>query len=280
MHRIFFALTAGLLVGLSCCKRSYTPIKIRGSDSEVNVVQALAEAYMDKTPGVSIAVTGGGSGTGIASLIDNKTDVANASRDLTPKEIELFQQRGIAPQAFVFAIDALAIVVHPSCPLDTLNLEDLGRLFRGELANWTALGGPDRSVSLYGRQSSSGTYLYFRDRVLKADYAPKLIGLNGTAQIVEAVQADPGGIGYVSAGYLGTIGQRPGVKVLFISEKAGARAVSPLDEAKVLSGDYPIARPLYQFTAGTPNPAVQLFLAYEKSPEGQLILRKNGFIPK
>lgn len=253
-------------------------IQVKGSDSEVNLVQRLAEEFMKKTPGASIAVTGGGSGAGIAAIIDGTTTIANSSREMKGSEKIEASRKNVDIQSFVFATDGLAVIVHASNPLDTIDLDKLGGIYRGELTAWEAAGvagsalGP---VSLYGRQSSSGTYDYFKTAAVKGEYASSLKQMNGTAQIVEGVKADPGGIGYVAAGYVGG-DNAAGVKVLSLIGADGA-AVSPLDEAAVLSGAYPLARPLYQFIDGAPTGMLKTFLAYEASPEGQAIVKEMGF---
>jgi len=261
--------------------RSVENISIKGSDTEVNVALALAETFMEKEPNVSIAVTGGGSGTGIAALVSGKTHIANASRPMKPEEVQMARTRGINPLALIFGIDALAVIVHQNNALDTLTIHDLGRIFTGEKKSWAALGGPDKEISLYGRQSNSGTFLYFREEILGADYATSLKQMNGTAQIVEAIGTDPAGIGYVGIGYLSEKkGQLPSnIKVLKISEKAGSPAFSPLVSASILSGQYPIVRPLYQYVNGAPNGRLLEFLLYSIGAEGQKIVNENGYYP-
>lgn len=249
-------------------------IQVKGSDSEVNLVQRLAEEFTKKNPGANIAVTGGGSGAGIAALIDGTTTIANSSRDMKGTEKIEAQRKGVDVKSFVFATDGLAVIVHPSNPVQSLDVDQLGKIYRGELSTWDTLGGTG-AVSLYGRQSNSGTYDYFKSAAVKGEYSPNLKQMNGNAQIVEGVKADPGGIGYVAAGYvLGESGA--GVKVVPLTVAGGA-PVSPSDEAAVLSGAYPLSRPLFQFINGAPTGAVRDFLAFEASPEGQAIVKEMGF---
>ncbi|MBK7937162.1 MAG: phosphate ABC transporter substrate-binding protein [Lewinellaceae bacterium] len=268
---------------LSCRENDNTVenILIKGSDTEVNVALALAEHYMEKEPLVSIAVTGGGSGTGIAALLSGKTNIANASRPMNAEEYHLATSRSIHPKPIIFGLDALAIVTHASNPLDSLSLADLGRIFRGEITTWAELGGPEKPVSLYGRQSNSGTFLYFRDRVLAADYAASLKQMNGTAQIVEAIATDPAGIGYVGIGYLSEQERKltTSIKVLKISSLSNSRAFSPLIYTNISSGKYPIIRPLYQYINGQPHGRLLDFLLFTIGEEGQGIVRKSGYYP-
>lgn len=276
-------LLAGLTMAGSACQqmRSVERITVRGSDTEVNLVFRLAEAYMAEDSAVSISIAGGGSGVGIAALLNGKTDVANSSRALTDKEIALARQRGIRLVAHVFAADALVVVVNPAVGVDSLTLEQLGRIYAGEIQDWAEVGGRPGRISLYGRQSNSGTFVYFRERVLGRDFSPALKQMNGTAQIVESVMRDPYGIGYVGLGYVakadGSI--RQGVHVVRLKADAKRRAVSPLDEAGLRSGEYPLVRPLYQFTNGHPSGKIKAFFQFEASPAGQQLILQNGYLP-
>jgi phosphate transport system substrate-binding protein len=256
-------------------------IQVKGSDSEVNLVQKLAEEFMKKNPGVNIAVTGGGSGTGIAALLNKTTHIANSSRDMEPKEVEAAKKAGVEPFRVVFATDGISVITHPDNPVSKLNLEQLGKIFKGDTKNWKDVGGPDMAISLYGRQSNSGTYVFFREFVVKGDYSAQKKMMNGNAQIVEGVQRDKAGIGYVAVGYVvsekGEV--KPGVKIVNISVDAKSEAYSPAIMDNVMSGKYPISRPLNQYLAGKPTGKVLDFIKYEISPEGQEIVRKQGFFP-
>lgn len=276
-HYFFWMLLASIY--FSCGPSDIQHIRIKGSDTEVNLALRLAETYMAVNDSVSIAVTGGGSGMGIAALLNGKTNLANSSRPLQPKERELAKERGIDIITTRFAVDALALVVHPSLPLDTLSLNQLARIFDGTHRNWSELGGPDRSISTYGRQSSSGTFIYFRESIVKGEYSPDMKQLNGTAQIIESVRQDPGAIGYVGIGYaVDKQGKTSaGLKLLNIS--TDHLAYSPLDKQAIRSGEYPITRPLYQFSDGIPKGALRRFIEYELSPAGQRMVEESGYFP-
>lgn len=272
------------VLGLSACggPKDVENILIKGSDTEVNLALTLAETYMAKDPKISVAVTGGGSGAGIAALINGKTEIANSSREMKEEEILLAQERGVNPLAIVFAVDALALVVNENLSgVEQLNIDQLGKIFRGDVSNWKEVGGPDMPISLYGRQSNSGTYVYFRDNILKADYAQSLKQMNGTAQIVEGIKSDPAGIGYVGVGYV--VNEKgeiiDGVKVLSIQESASAQAFSPANSENIISGNYPIVRPLFQYTNGKPSGELRNFMLYVLSDEGQSIVKEAGFYP-
>jgi phosphate transport system substrate-binding protein len=256
-------------------------IQVKGSDSEVNLVQRLAEVFMKKNPDVNIAVTGGGSGPGIAALINKTTDIANSSRELNPKEEEAAKNAGLQSFRVIFATDGISVIVHPQNPINKLTLEQLGKIFKGEISNWKEMGGKDGKISLYGRQSNSGTYVFFREFILKADYSPHMKSMNGNAQIVEAIKKDKDGIGYVAVGYVvdpkGKV--MPGIKVLNIAKDAQSEAYTPAKMDNVMSGKYPISRPLNQYLNGNPTGKLLHFIRFELSEEGQEIVRKEGFFP-
>ena len=255
-------------------------IQIKGSDTMVNLVQILAEEDMAKNPGTALAVLGGGSGTGITAIINQTCDIANHSREWRQKEIDQAWEKGIKPRFFVIAVDGLSIIVHESNPLEKLTMAELGAIYRGEIKNWRAVGGPDKKISLYGRQSNSGTYVFMQEHVLgNKNYSTDMKEMNGNAQIIEGVLQDEGGIGYVGVSYLfdkdGKV--RKGLKVLNVAKDSKSAAFSPLDKAAVDSGDYPVARPLYQATSGKPSAAIADFIRFETSEEGQKIVEREGF---
>ncbi|MCI4445054.1 MAG: phosphate ABC transporter substrate-binding protein, partial [Candidatus Aminicenantes bacterium] len=225
-------------------------------------------------------VLGGGSGTGITALINGTCDLADHSREWKQKELDLAYEKGVKPRIFAIAVDALSIIVNEKNPLDTLTMAQVGSIFRGEIKNWKVLGGADQKISLYGRQSNSGTYAFLQEHVLNnKNYSPDVKEMNGNAQIIEAVTQDVAGIGYVGVGYLfDQNGQlRKGIKVLKIKKDETSPEYSPLNKEAVYSARYPISRPLYQSTNGKPSVAVANFIRFELSPEGQAIVEKEGF---
>jgi len=276
---LVIVISALALIGIEA--QGQNMIQVKGSDSEVNLVQRLAEVFMKKNPDVNIAVTGGGSGTGIAALINKTTDIANSSRELNPKEEEAAKNAGLQPFRVIFATDGISVIVHPQNPINKLTLEQLGKIFKGEISNWKEIGGKDGKISLYGRQSNSGTYVFFREFILKADYSPHMKSMNGNAQIVEAIKKDKDGIGYVAVGYVvdpkGKV--MPGIKVLNIAKDAQSEAYTPAKMDYVMSGKYPISRPLNQYLNGNPTGKLLHFIRFELSEEGQEIVRKEGFFP-
>jgi phosphate transport system substrate-binding protein len=279
--KIFTALALSLvgLAGLAAAQRARM-IQIKGSDTMVNLVQILAEEYMGKTPGAAIAVLGGGSGTGITGLINQTCDIANSSREWKPKEIDQAWDKGVTPRPFVIAVDGLSVIVNEKNPISRLTVAQVGALYRGEIKNWKAVGEFAKHVSLYGRQSNSGTYVFMQEFVLgNKNYSTDMKEMNGNAQIIEGVIQDEGAVGYVGVGYLfDEKGQvRNGLKVVEISKEPGGPAYLPTDKAAVDSGDYPVARPLYMATNGKPKGDAAKLLAWIVGPEGQAIVAREGF---
>ncbi|NTV29095.1 MAG: PstS family phosphate ABC transporter substrate-binding protein [Candidatus Omnitrophica bacterium] len=263
-------------VGLLATAASADMLQVKGSDTIINLVQKEAEVYMQQNAGAKISVTGGGSGTGIAALINKKCAIANSSRAINAKEVESATSSGVAPSRIVIAIDGLSVVVNGSNPLNKLTMDQIGKIFRGEIQNWSEVGGSNMPINLYGRQSNSGTYGFFREMVLKGEYSSKMNTMNGNSQIVEAVKADPSGIGYIGVGYAKNAS---GVTILDVAMGQNGSYKSPLDKAAVEAGQYPIARPLYQYVNGTPTGAIKDFLSFELSEQGQRIVEEEGFYP-
>lgn len=265
-----------------------TVITVKGSDTMVNLSQKWAEEYMKLHPEVTIQVTGGGSGTGIASLLNKTTELANASRELKPSEIEDAKAKGITPVTYNVALDGISIIVNPQNKINALTLKQLSDIFAGNITNWKQLGGADMPITLYGRENSSGTYEFFKDHVLgkdangrQVDYSPSTQVLQGTAALGEAVARDVKGIGYGGVGYFA---ERNDVKILHVKKDENSPAYSPVDNKKVnyeliWSGDYPISRYLYCITNGEANGKLKEFVDYITSPQGQEIVKTMEYIP-
>lgn len=276
MKKLIGMFALGVLLMCSSTAQAQGMLQIKGSDTLINLVQRLAEVYMEENPGAYIAVTGGGSGTGVAALINNKCDIANASRLMKSKEINLATQNGVDVKRVVIAMDGLSVIIHPSNTAKQLTVDQLGKIFRGEVTNWKDVGGADMPIMLYGRQSNSGTFVFFRDAILKGDYSQKMNRMNGNAQIVEAIKQDVSGIGYVGVGY---VKDATGLTIVEVAAKAGGVYASPLNAEDVKSGKYPIARPLNQYFSGTPKGAVKDFFEYELGAKGQALVVQEGFFP-
>lgn len=250
--------------------------RIKGSDSEVNLVQSLVEAFFEVNSNVEFSLTGGGSGVGISALIRGETDVANSSRPMSDSEIQSAQANGVEPIPIVFAMDGLAVIIHADNQVENLTVEQVGKIFAGEITNWNEVGGANMPISLYGRQSNSGTYVFFREHVVKADFSPAKKNMNGNSQIVEGVRVDVSGIGYVAMGFIQGVTD---IKAVALAVTEAGPFVSPVDLDKVKAGEYVLTRPLYQYYNGKPTGALRQFLDFVLSAEGQLIVEQAGFLP-
>lgn len=278
LNRLFIFVFGCL--GFAACGSDAGILKIKGSDTEVNISVALAEAYFDRNPEARLSISGGGSGLGIASLMNGLADVANSSRPISAYEEELCRARGVELIPVVFAQDALAIIVHNDVPVDSLSVSQIRDIFSGAVKRWDELGvNYARPINIYGRQSNSGTYGYFRDR-LQMSFSPYAKEMNGNAQIIEAIKADRQAIGYVGAGYVIKDGRQAseGFRILRVYEQ-GKIACSPLDYERVRDGAYFFQRPLYQYVLKSSYARAKPLLDFEKSPDGQRIIVDNGYFP-
>ena len=265
-----------------------TVISVKGSDTMVNLAQKWAEVYMKNNPNVSIQVTGGGSGTGVASLLNGTTDLANSSRELKESEYATAKQKGVTPIVYEVALDGIALIVHPENKIDNLTIKQVSDIFSGKITNWKQLGGPDMMITLYGRENSSGTYEFFKEHVLgkdvsgkQVDYAPATQVLQGTAALGEAVARDVKGIGYGGVGYFAL---RNDVKILHIKSDENSPAISPVENNKVnyeviWNKNYSISRYLYCFTNGEVKDELKKYMDFIMSPEGQKVVESMEYIP-
>jgi len=254
-----------------------------GSDTMVNLAQAWAEQYAKVVPGVSIEVSGGGSGVGVAALINGTAQIANCSRKLEPEEAEKAKKaNGKEPKEFLVGFDGLAVFVHKDNPLEHISLEELGEIYRegGSINKWSELkvtvptGGKDEIVRV-SRQNNSGTYQYFRETVVgkKKDFKSGSLDMNGSKEVVELIAKTVGAIGYSGLGYA-----TAGVKILKISKVKGELAVAP-SIAAVHDKSYPISRPLYMYTPGEPNAVTAAYINWIMGDAGQKIVQETGYIP-
>lgn len=251
-------------------------LTVKGSDTMVHLASMWAEAFMDHNPGTEVSVTGGGSGTGIAALLNGTTDIACASRQMKEKEYKLAAKQKLTPQEFVVARDGIAVVVNPSNPATELTLAQISQIFTGEVTNWQELGFQDQEIVVLSRESSSGTYVFFQEHVLqKQDYTPRARLMPATSAIIQTVAEDAGAIGYVGLGYASEAGAR--VKTLNVKETADSPAVAP-SEATVKSGDYSIARPLHLYSRGEPSDLVNKFIEFCLGEMGQEIVKQTGYV--
>jgi len=238
-------------------------------------------------PDVSLQVTGGGSGTGIAGLLNKTTEIANASREMKSSEMDDAKSKGLSPYQYQVALDGIAVIVHPENKVDNLTIKQLSDIFSGKITNWKQLGGANMPLTLYGRENSSGTYEFFKEHVLgkvdgrQVDYSPSTQVLQGTAALGEAVARDVKGIGYGGVGYFA---ERNDVKILHIKKDENSPAITPAENNKVnydaiWSGDYSISRYLYCYTNGEATGKLKDFMDYIVSPSGQNIVKSMEYIP-
>lgn len=248
---------------------------VKGSDTMVHLVSAWAEEFMRQQPRLEISVTGGGSGTGIAGLINGTTDICASSRAINDKERELAAARGVQPVEFKVALDGIAVIVHPQNQVESLTLGQLEDLFTGRITNWRQVGGEELRVLVFSRESSSGTYVFFQQRVMnRQDYTPGARLLPGTSALLQAVSSDRGALGYVGLGYAKEAAGK--IKVIRIRDEDGAE-IGPAAQS-VKDGSYPIARPLFLYTNGAPRQAVGQFVDFTLSAAGQSIVSAAGYI--
>ncbi len=249
-------------------------ITVKGSDTMVILGQRWAEEYMNKNPGISIQVTGGGSGTGIAALINGATDICESSRPMKEKEKQDIRARhGKEVKEIPVALDGLAIYVHHSNPIQSITRAQLKSIYRGRLSNWRELGWENAQIVTYSRENNSGTYVFFKEHILdNEDFAENVQTLPGTAAIVNAVANDRRSIGY------GGIAYSSGIRAVPVVGKEGGEAVSPSLET-VQSGKYPLSRNLYFYTAGEPLGHIKEFINWVLSDEGQKTCDQVGYYP-
>lgn len=246
----------------------------------VNLALAWAEVYQKEHGDIRISVTGGGSGTGLAALINGTVGLANASRAIKDEEVAEAQSKGIEPVEIVIARDAIAVVVHPSNPVSQLTLQQLSDIYSGKTTNWREVGGEDRPIVRLSRETNSGTHVYFLEHVLRLSekenktlFSMDTLLLPSSEGIINEVRQNPNAIGYDGLGYV-----PKDLKVIAIAREPGGRYVLPMIST-VNDKSYPIARDLYMYTAGQPTGAIKDYLDWIRSPEAQEIVSELGFVP-
>ncbi len=280
------AALVALPAGMVACKKKVgttkTIIQNTGSDTLVNLAQAWAEDYAKVVPTVSVEVSGGGTGTGVAALINGTVDIANCSRKLEPQEMAKAKtSTGKDPVEHLVGYDAMSIYVHKDNPIASITLEQLADIYGegGTLTKWSQLGvkmpaGSDEIIRI-SRQSNSGTYHYFREAVLgkKRDFKLGSRDMHGSKDVVELITKTSGALGYSGMGYA-----MPGARTVPVAKKVGERAVAPTVES-TLDQSYPISRPLFMYTLGQPSGAVKAYLDWIHTEVGQAIVVKSGYVP-
>lgn len=248
-------------------------ITVKGSDTMVILAQKWAEVYMKSNPGAAIQVTGGGSGTGISALINGATDIAISSRKMKRTEMDKMKEKhNTMGVEIACAKDGITVFLHPSNKVKELTLKQLGQIYRGEIKNWKEVGGADKAIKLYGRENSSGTYVFFQEHVVEGDYAPSCQTLPGTAAVVNAVKKDPNAIGYGGAAYA------EGIEICKIKKDENSAGV--LATAETIKNDtYPVSRYLFMYVKNRPTGEMKKFIDWILSPEGQKLVVEMGYFP-
>ncbi len=290
MRKFALLLSILLLIFLSGCASPSNPsedqqksayIENKGSDTIVNLALAWAEAYQKIQPSVRISVTGGGSGTGITALINKTVDIANASRQIKPEELAEAEAVGLHPQEFIIARDAIAVIVNRENPVDHLTLDQLSKIYRGEINNWSEVGGEDRVIVRLSRETNSGTHVYFLESVIrkgskedKTIFSADTLLLPSSEGIISEVRDNPNAIGYDGLGYV-----TDEVKILGISSDATPENYVIPSAETVTDNSYLISRDLYMYTQNVPTGAIKEYLDWIFSPEAQAIVKELGFVP-
>ncbi len=254
-------------------------LNLKGSDTMVNLGQAWAEAFMKKHPGVTVSVTGGGSGTGIAALINGTCDLVQSSRAMKEKEKRLAEKNGRQPQEYIVGLDGLAVVVHPFNPVKEMTIDQLADIFTGKIKSWQEVGGPALGIVLLSREVNSGTHVYFKEHILRKgnekgseEFAASALLMPSSQAIADEISQNKAAIGYYGLGYVG-----PKQKQLAVAQKGGSY-ILPTPES-VSKGSYPISRPLFFYAAAKPTGRVAAFLDFVLSTEGQAIVKQLDFVP-
>lgn len=269
VHNLFKTAVICMLSLLMCgTVLAQNRLVIKGSTTVLPIAQAGGEAFMKKNPRIQVSISGGGSGDGIKALIDQTTDIATSSRDLKPEEVALAKSRGVKPVGHKVAIDTIVPIVHPGNPVSDLSVEQLSLIYQGKIRNWKEVGGENRQIVMISRDTSSGTYESWQEKILHgAKVSPRAQLQASSGAIVQTVSRNKFAIGYIGLGYV-----NQSVKALKVN---GVEASA--QSAK--SGKYPVSRPLFMFTNGQPKGPAGDFLKFMLNSEGQKIVAKAGFVP-
>jgi phosphate transport system substrate-binding protein len=283
-------LIAGILILTACGSSSSEDttqsvgssyyIENKGSDTLVNLALAWAERYQEEFPDIQISVTGGGSGTGFTALINGTIDIANASRQIKDLEIEQAESAGFEPHEIIVANDAIGVIVNPENPVSELTLDQVSRIYKGEINNWSEVGGEDRPIVRLSRETNSGTHVYFLETVIRLGdeedtdiFSADTLLLPSSEGIISEVSDNPNAIGYDGLGYI-----TDDVKTVALASKEGRAYILP-SAATVIDGTYPVSRSLYMYTRGEPEGIIKDYLEWILSSEAQEIVTDLGFVP-
>ncbi|MDR0977421.1 MAG: phosphate ABC transporter substrate-binding protein [Endomicrobium sp.] len=255
-------------------------IKIKGSDTIVNLIQAWSENFAKQYPTCDVSVTGGGSGTGFASLINKTCDIAMSSREIETEERKLAEKNNVKPVEFKIGIDGLVVLVNKNNPIDKLTIGQLRDIFMGKITNWKEVGGEDLVIVILSRESNSGTHMFFKERVLrnnskdaKDEFSLHSLMMSSSEAICDEVSQNPNALGYTGMGFI-----NDSVKALSVADDNKSEYIYPNAE-NIFNGLYPISRPLYLYTDGVPVSVIKMFIDYSLSKDGQKVVLDTDFVP-
>jgi phosphate transport system substrate-binding protein len=255
-------------------------IQIKGSDTIVNLIQVWAENFIKSHPNLNISVTGGGSGTGFASLINKTCDIAMSSREIEDKEIVLAKQNNVDPIGFKVGLDGLVVIVNRDNPVTQLTLSELKDIFMAKVTNWKEVGGQNRKIVILSREANSGTHMLFKERVIRKGYVHSTdefsihsLMMSSSQAVYDEVLQNPNALGYVGMGFVNNR-----IKVISIAVDENSKYIYPTPDT-VIDGSYPISRPLYLYTNGKPEGIIEMFIDYALSGVGQKIVSDTDFVP-
>lgn len=250
-------------------------VTLKGSDTILPLAQALAEQYQASHKNADVSVTGGGSGVGITALVNGNTDIADASRPIQPKEYDQAKAKGFIPKATRVAKDGICVITNKSTGVNELTMKQIGGIYSGRISNWKEVGGPNLRIVVVGRDSSSGTYGFFKDTLFPGQpYRSDMLAMPSNNAIAQVVSRDAGAIGYIGLAYY----EKWSGKVKAVAVKEGAKAILP-STGTVSDGSYPLFRYLFMVTRGSASGEVADFLKFAQSSEGQKIVSKVGYVP-
>jgi phosphate transport system substrate-binding protein len=286
MHKTkkYILLSIFLCIVIVSCSRyngnENAGMQIKGSDTIVNLVQVWAEKFSQINDGINVGVTGGGTGTGFAALLNNTCDIAMASRQVEENEVNLAKKQNIIYKEFIIGLDGLAVLVNKSNPVNNLTMEQLRDIFMAKITNWEQIGGENRPIVLLSRESNSGTHMFFKETVIrlndinsKDEFSPKALLMPSSQAIVDEIYQNPNAIGYAGIGFM-----NDQTKAISVSAQNSTEYFYPTIE-NVMYGKYPISRPLYLYTNGEPKGTVKDFIDYALSKDGQKIVVETAFVP-
>lgn len=285
MNKLSFTILAGIALLFAACESTPTEpslneadMTIKGSETELPLIGNFVDTFQSKNK-LTISLAGGGSNAGLRSLMDQQIDIATSSRVVTEEEKEKLQSEKVKWTQVIIGADAIAIITNKDFQIESLSLQELSAIFSGKVTNWNDVGGPNRPINMYGRNSNSGTHDYMKHR-LAVNYSPKIREYETYAQILDQIKSDPNGIAYVSASCIKNTSPKEAEVHVVNVQLDNEKDYSPFDEEAINTGEYAFIRPLFQYyNASNKNPWIRKFIGFEMSPSATAMLKKNGYYP-